>query len=56
VFYRSDDGKTKSLSQMWGAQPPAAVAALTACLRLARQAPVRQALRTAAWRPAHIVL
>jgi len=56
VFYQSDDGKTKSLSQMWGAQPPAAVAALTACMRLAGQAPVRQALRTAAWRPAHIVL
>jgi hypothetical protein len=40
---------------MWGAQPPASVAALTAFLRLAGQQPVRQALRTAAWRPAPIV-
>jgi hypothetical protein len=56
VFYTSEDGKSRSLSQIWGTQPPAAVAALTACLRLAGRAPVRQALRTAAWRPEQVVL
>jgi hypothetical protein len=56
VFYILDDGKVRSLSQIWGARPPAPVAALSGCLRLAGQAPVRHALRTAVWRPEQLVL
>ncbi len=50
VFYTLDDGEVKSLSRIWGARPPIPAAAFTGFLRLARQAPLRQALRSAAWR------
>ena len=49
VFYTLDDGKVKSLSQIWGVRLPAPVAVLSGCLRLAGRAPLRRALRTAAW-------
>lgn len=56
VFYRSNDGEVKSLAQIWGARPPLPVAAFTACLQLAGRAPLRQALRTAAWRSEQVAL
>ena len=56
VFYRLHDGNVKSLSQIWGATPPAPVAVFSGCMRLAGRAPLRQALRTAAWRAEHVVL
>jgi hypothetical protein len=56
VFYTLDDGEVKSLSRIWGARPPVPVAAFTGCLRLARRAPLRQALRSAALRTEQVVL
>lgn len=56
VFYTLDDGEVKSLSRIWGPQPPVPVAAFTGCLRLARRAPLRQALRSTAWRTEQVVL
>jgi hypothetical protein len=56
VFYTLDDGKVKSLSQIWGSRPPVPIAAFTCCMRLAGRAPLRQALRTAAWRAEQVAL
>ncbi|MBZ5633277.1 MAG: hypothetical protein LAO55_09120 [Acidobacteriia bacterium] len=56
VFYMFDDGEVKSLAQSWGNRPPMAIAAFTGCMRLAGRAPVRQALRTAAWRTGQVAL
>ncbi len=56
VFYTLDEGEVKSLSQIWGARPPVPVAAFTGCLRLARRAPLRQALRSATLRGEQVAL
>ncbi|MCU1339351.1 MAG: hypothetical protein JWO19_4932 [Bryobacterales bacterium] len=56
VFYMLEDEKIQSLSQIWGTRPPAPVAVFTGCMHLAGRAPWRQALRTATWRPEHVVL
>ena len=56
VFYTLDDGKVRSLAQIWGTRPPVPAAAFTSCMRLAGRAPLRQALRTAAWRARQVAL
>ena len=56
VFYTLDDGKVRSLAQIWGTRPPVPVAAFTSCMRLAGRAPLRQALRTATWRAGQVAL
>jgi len=46
VFYTVDSGETKSLTQIWGEEPPAAVAIFAGFMRLADRNPMRPVRRT----------
>ncbi len=46
VFYTVDSGETKSLTQIWGEEPPAAVAIFAGFMHLADRNPLRPVRRT----------
>jgi len=56
VFYTLEDGKVRSLAQIWGTEQPFPAVALTGCMRLAGRAPLRHALRSASWRAEQVAL
>lgn len=56
VFYTLEDGTVQSLARIWGGRPPVPVGAFTRCMRLAARVPLRQALRTTAWRAEQVAL
>jgi len=56
VFYQMDNGAAKSLSQIWGSDPPFLASALSGILRFAGRTPLRQALRAVTARAHSVAL
>lgn len=56
VFYPLRDGTIASLSQLWGDRPPLSVGVVAGFMHLAGQAPLRHALRAAAFGAEQVLL
>ena len=56
VFYRMDNGAAKSLSQIWGSDPPFPASEFSGCLRFAGRTRLRQALRAVTSRAHSVAL